>query len=117
MAMLWISTKNIVYFLRQTNVKYLQVQLRLLIQIIYFIVMNVSKETPYNFAVDRNKLRRIIISAMYAIITKNNSGILYTLYSVKKIKVHLSESHISQPQSQISMLWLSEKFSIISKQK
>ena len=86
MAMLRISAKNIVYVLRQTNIKYLQVQMRLLIQIIYFIVMNVRKETPYNFAVNRNKLIRIIVSAIYAIITKNNSGILYILYLEKKAK-------------------------------
>lgn len=31
--------------------------------------------------------------------------------------MYLSESYISQPQSQISMLWLAEKFSVIYKQK
>jgi len=75
--------KNILYFLRQTNVKHLQLQMLLLIHIIYFIVTNVSKETPYRFSVIQNKLSRILVSAIYAIIRRATAEI-YKLCTWKK---------------------------------
>jgi len=66
---------SIYIFYVKKNDKYLQVKKRLLIQIIYFIVTNVSKETSF-IVVNRNKLNHILVSAIYVIITKSNSGIL-----------------------------------------
>ena len=51
----------------------------LLIQIIHFIVMKVSKETPYNFAVHQKKLSRTFLR-----ITNSNRGILHISYLQKK---------------------------------
>jgi hypothetical protein len=67
-------------FSTSTKVKYFQVQTYeyFLIQIIYFIVTNVSRETPYNYAVNQNKLCRILLR-----ITNDNRGILHILYLQK----------------------------------